>query len=71
MPEESSPWGNQRWILAGLAIFFVAIRVYHGSSVCLDGDEIFSVGVASHTWGQLLQDVGRDSIHPPLNRIQS
>ena len=55
-----------RWLLAGLAVFFVAIRVYHGSTVCLDGDEIFSVGVAAHTWGQMMQDVGRDSIHPPL-----
>jgi hypothetical protein len=53
-------------VLAGIAILYVAMRVLHGAAVCMDGDEIFSVGVASHTWQGLMLSVGADSIHPPL-----
>jgi hypothetical protein len=59
-------WGAQRWVLAGVAALYVAMRVYHGAAICMDGDEIFSVGVATHSWAGLMQAVGRDSIHPPL-----
>jgi hypothetical protein len=59
-------WGAQRWVLAGAAALYVAMRVYHGAAVCMDGDEIFSVGVAAHDWTGLMHAVGQDSIHPPL-----
>jgi hypothetical protein len=59
-------WRVQRWILLGVVGVYVAMRVYHGAAVCMDGDEIFSVGVATHDWAGLLRSVGQDSIHPPL-----
>ena len=64
--ESSVAWGAQRWVLLGVVAVYVAMRVYRGAAICLDGDEIFSVGVASHTWKGLMIDVGKDSIHPPL-----
>lgn len=63
---KAEPAGAQRWILFGVVIVYVAMRVYRGAAVCMDGDEIFSVGVASHDWKGLLAAVGADSIHPPL-----
>ena len=70
VPEEKGegavPWGAQRWVLLGAVALYVAMRVYHGAAICMDGDEIFSVGVATHTWKGLLTAVGADSIHPPL-----
>jgi len=59
-------WRSQRWLLLGVAALYAAMRVYRGAAICMDGDEIFSVGVAAHTWGGLLRAVGQDSIHPPL-----
>jgi hypothetical protein len=59
-------WSAQRWLLMGVVAVYVAMRVYHGAAICMDGDEIFSVGVAAHTWAGLLRAVGQDSIHPPL-----
>ena len=61
-----APWHVQRWLLLGVAAVYVAMRVYHGAAICMDGDEIFSVGVASHSWKGLMTAVGADSIHPPL-----
>ena len=59
-------WGAQRWLLPGVVALYVAMRVYHGAAICLDGDEIFSVGVAAKDWSGLMHAVGQDSIHPPL-----
>jgi hypothetical protein len=59
-------WGVQRWFLAGVVALYIAMRVYHGAAICMDGDEIFSVGVATHDWTGLMRSVGQDSIHPPL-----
>jgi hypothetical protein len=64
--EGRAAWGAQRWVLLGVVAVYVALRVYRGAAICMDGDEIFSVGVASHTWKGLLTAVGADSIHPPL-----
>ena len=64
--ERPTPWHVQRWLLLGVAAVYVAMRVYHGAAICMDGDEIFSVGVASHSWRGLMTAVGADSIHPPL-----
>jgi hypothetical protein len=59
-------WKVQRWVLLAVVCVYVAMRVYRGAAICMDGDEIFSVGVASHDWTGLLRAVGQDSIHPPL-----
>jgi uncharacterized membrane protein len=59
-------WKLQRWLLLAVVGVYVAMRVYRGAAICMDGDEIFSVGVASHDWMGLLRAVGQDSIHPPL-----
>ncbi len=59
-------WRIQRWVLAAVVVLYIAMRVYHGAAICMDGDEIFSVGVATHDWTGLMQSVGQDSIHPPL-----
>jgi hypothetical protein len=59
-------WGAQRWVLAAVVALYIAMRVYHGAAICMDGDEIFSVGVAEHDWTGLMRSVGQDSIHPPL-----
>jgi SAM-dependent methyltransferase len=52
-------WRSQRWLLAGVVALYVAMRVYHGAAICMDGDEIFSVGVAAHDWAGLMHAVGR------------
>ena len=59
-------WRVYRWLLAGVVAVYVAMRVYHGAAICMDGDEIFSVGVAAHDWAGLMHALGADSIHPPL-----
>jgi hypothetical protein len=64
--ESPASRGAWPWVLAGLVAVYVAMRVYRGAAVCMDGDEIFSVGVAAHSWKGLLTAVGADSIHPPL-----
>jgi hypothetical protein len=64
--EHTASWGAQWWVLLGVCAVYVAMRVYHGAAICMDGDEIFSVGVAAHSWKGLMTAVGADSIHPPL-----
>ena len=59
-------WKVQRWLLLAAVAVYVAMRVYRGAAICMDGDEIFSVGVAEKDWMGLLRAVGQDSIHPPL-----
>ena len=59
-------WKVQRWVLLAVVVLYAAMRVYRGAAICMDGDEIFSVGVAAHDWMGLLRAVGQDSIHPPL-----
>jgi uncharacterized membrane protein len=59
-------WKSQRWLLLAVVAVYVAMRVYRGAAICMDGDEIFSVGVAEKDWMGLLRAVGQDSIHPPL-----
>ncbi len=57
---------GEKWIFAAVVAIFVAARVYRNAAVCLDGDEIFSVGVSQHSWSGLTAAAGADSIHPPL-----
>jgi hypothetical protein len=59
-------WKTQRWVLLAVVALYVAMRIYRGAAVCMDGDEIFSVGVSEKSWMDLLRAVGRDAIHPPL-----
>ena len=53
-------------MFGGLAILYVAIRMWHLADSCLWFDEIFSVHAAEHTWGSLFKFVAQDLIHPPL-----
>ena len=59
-------WRIQKWLFLGLAAIFVAVRCINLTQVCLDGDEIFSVLIASHSSAVLLRVAANDAIHPPL-----
>jgi len=58
--------GLQTWILLAVVALYVAARLWSLAAICLDGDEIFSVGVARQSWRALTSAVAADSIHPPL-----
>lgn len=53
-------------MFGGLAVLYVAIRIWHLTDSCLWFDEIFSVHAAEHPWGSLFKFVAQDLIHPPL-----
>ena len=53
-------------IIAALAVFYVAVRLWRLSDSCLWFDEIFSVHAAGHEWSSLFWFVAQDLIHPPL-----
>ncbi|HLK63844.1 MAG TPA: glycosyltransferase family 39 protein [Bryobacteraceae bacterium] len=55
-----------KWVFAAVVALFIVARLYHIAAICLDGDEIFSVGVSSKSWSALTAAAGADSIHPPL-----
>jgi len=59
-------WETQKWVFLALAAIYLAARLYHLAAVCLDGDEIFSVGVSRQSWAALTAAAAADSIHPPL-----
>ena len=48
---------------------FVAVRFWHLSYYCLDGDEIFSLNVARESWSSLLTPIIADLVHPPFAYI--
>ena len=50
----------------GIAVLFVALRLWRLSASCLWFDEIFSAHATHHGWGELLRFVAADMIHPPL-----
>ena len=63
----AQPWTTREiWILAAVVAVYIAARLYRNAAVCLDGDEIFSVGIARQGWSTLTAQAGADSIHPPL-----
>ena len=45
---------------------FVAVRIAMRAAECLDGDEIFSFGVARQSWTKLWAASAYDVSHPPL-----
>ena len=58
--------GWDKWIFAAVVAIYIAARLYRLAAVCLDGDEIFSVGTSQQSWSGLTAAAGADSIHPPL-----
>src|SRR5688572_25062757 len=51
---------------AFVIILYVAARLWRLTDACLWFDEIFSVHAAEHGWGEILNFVALDLIHPPL-----
>ncbi len=45
---------------------YVAARLWRLTDSCLWFDEIFGIHAAEHSWGDLIQFVAKDIIHPPL-----
>ena len=52
------------WAL--LVALFLGVRLWRLDASCLWFDEVFSVHAARHGWGELLEFVALDLIHPPL-----
>ncbi|MEQ1923984.1 MAG: glycosyltransferase family 39 protein, partial [Pyrinomonadaceae bacterium] len=52
--------------MASLIALYVAVRMWHLTDSCLWFDEIFSVHAAEQPWGQILNFVAADLVHPPL-----
>jgi hypothetical protein len=48
-----------------VALYAVA-RLWRAAAICLDGDEIFSIGLARMSWAPLTHAALVDSVHPPL-----
>jgi hypothetical protein len=65
-PSGWTTWEKQKWVFAAVAGIYIAARLYRLAAICLDGDEIFSVGVSQQSWRALTAAAGADSIHPPL-----
>ncbi|MBK6751936.1 MAG: glycosyltransferase family 39 protein [Pyrinomonadaceae bacterium] len=53
-------------VIVGLAIAYIAARLWRLTASCLWFDEIFSVHAATHSWSSILSFVAQDLIHPPL-----
>lgn len=53
-------------IIALIAVFYVAFRVWGMTDSCPWFDEIFSVHAAEHPWETIISFVAKDLIHPPL-----
>jgi hypothetical protein len=53
-------------LFIALVLAYVATRVWHLTDSCLWFDEIFSVHAAEHAWGEILDFIALDLIHPPL-----
>jgi hypothetical protein len=77
MPVKPEPSGEERSgedapglrgavVCALLFALFVGVRLWRLDASCLWFDEVFSVHAARHGWGELLDFVALDLIHPPL-----
>src|SRR3989442_15791618 len=53
-------------ILSALIALAAVFRLWNMTSVCLDGDEIFSVLVSRQDWARMTAAIAADSVHPPL-----
>ncbi len=49
-----------------LILLYIAVRLWGLTDACLWFDEIFSIHAAEHGWGDILNFVALDLIHPPL-----
>src|SRR2546421_7026662 len=49
-----------------LIVVYIAVRFWRIGDSCLWFDEIYSVHAAEHAWGDILNFVALDLIHPPL-----
>jgi uncharacterized membrane protein len=56
----------KRLIIASLLLLFVVARLWWLTRFGLYGDEIFSLRLASAGWSDLIAQVIRDAVHPPL-----
>ncbi len=62
-------------LVAGSTVFlivfciFTALRFWHLSYYCLDGDEIFSLSAARAGWGTMFSVVVADLVHPPFSYV--
>jgi len=64
--EEDAPGLRGAMVCALLVALFVGVRLWRLDASCLWFDEVFSVHAARHGWGELLEFVALDLIHPPL-----
>lgn len=65
---EDGIW-NSRLTFASVAVvcvIYASSRFWGLTDACLWFDEIFSVHAAGHSWGEILNFVALDLIHPPL-----
>ncbi len=50
----------------GVIALFIGMRLWRITDFALDGDEIFSLQLASASWHELFAKAVQDAIHPPL-----
>lgn len=48
------------------AFLYVTLRVVNANDYSFWADEVFSIGVAGQGWGQILETIRNDVVHPPL-----
>src|SRR5215208_6653043 len=59
--------GGAHTIIFILAVaLFIGVRLWQLTSFGLFGDEAFTVNVARSGWGELIEKVVADIVHPPL-----
>lgn len=53
-------------LFRGVAVIFIAVRLWHLTSYGLFGDEVFTLWTAAQGWRSLFASVVGDVVHPPL-----
>lgn len=63
-----TPSARNAWLIALLAILILAaaLRIAPLSHEALDGDECFTIRVATAPWGDALSTIRQDLVHPPV-----
>jgi uncharacterized membrane protein len=66
--EASAAWmkGAHTIVFILIVALFIGVRLWQLTSFGLFGDETFTVNVARSSWGELLEKVVADIVHPPL-----
>lgn len=54
------------YLFCGVAVIFIAVRLWHLTSYGLFGDEVFTLWTAAQGWRSLFASVVGDVVHPPL-----